>query len=33
VKIKGQSSEKIEGLLGYASEEEIIHRDNLVLSE
>lgn len=32
VKIKGQSSEKIEALLGYAGEEEIIHRDNLVLS-
>jgi glutamate 5-kinase len=32
-KIKGQSSENIENLLGYASEEEIIHRDNLILSD
>lgn len=31
--IKGQSSEKIEDLLGYVGEEEIIHRDNLILSE
>lgn len=31
-KIKGQGSEKIEALLAYAGEEEIIHRDNLILS-
>ena len=30
-KIKGQSSEKFETLLGYVDEEELIHRDNLVL--
>lgn len=30
-KIKGQSSEKFEALLGYVDEEELIHRDNLVL--
>ena len=30
-KLKGQSSRKIEQLLGYAGEEEVIHRDNLVL--
>jgi glutamate 5-kinase len=30
-KLKGSSSKKIEQLLGYAGEEEIIHRDNLVL--
>ena len=29
----GKSSDKIEQLLGYAGEEEIIHRDNLILSE
>jgi len=28
----GQSSERIEALLGYSGDEEIIHRDNLVLS-
>jgi glutamate 5-kinase len=32
-KIKGRSSEQIEELLGYAGEEEIIHRDNLILSD
>ena len=32
-KIKGQSSENIEALLGYAGEEEIIHRDNLILKD
>ena len=32
-KIKGQSSENTEALLGYAGEEEIIHRDNLILSD
>jgi glutamate 5-kinase len=32
-KIKGQSSENIENLLGYAGEEEIIHRDNLILDD
>lgn len=32
-KIKGQSSDNIERLLGYAGEEEIIHRDNLILSD
>ncbi len=31
-KLQGQSSEKIESLLGYAGEEEIIHRDNLILT-
>lgn len=30
-RIKGQASEKIEGLLGYVDEPELIHRDNLVL--
>jgi len=30
-KIKGQTSQKIEGLLGYVDEAELIHRDNLVL--
>ncbi|MEO0443740.1 MAG: glutamate 5-kinase [Pseudomonadota bacterium] len=30
-KIKGQSSDQIESLLGYQNEEEMIHRDNLVL--
>ena len=30
-RIKGQGSEKIEGLLGYVDEPELIHRDNLVL--
>ncbi len=33
VKIQGQGSEKIESLLGYAGEAEIIHRDNLILSD
>ncbi|GJM14402.1 MAG: glutamate 5-kinase [Pseudohongiella sp.] len=32
-KIKGQSSEHIEELLGYAGDDEIIHRDNLILSD
>jgi glutamate 5-kinase len=32
-KIKGRSSENIETLLGYAGEEEIIHRDNLILGD
>lgn len=31
--LKGQGSENIEQLLGYAGEEEVVHRDNLVLSE
>ena len=30
--IKGQPSERIESLLGYVDESELIHRDNLVLS-
>ncbi|MCF6323031.1 MAG: glutamate 5-kinase [Gammaproteobacteria bacterium] len=30
-KIRGQSSEQIEALLGYVDEAELIHRDNLVL--
>ena len=30
-KILGQSSDKIETLLGYVDEEEIVHRDNMVL--
>ena len=29
--IRGKASEKIVGLLGYSGDEEIIHRDNLVL--
>ena len=31
-KIQGQPSEKIEALLGYVDESELIHRDNLVLT-
>lgn len=31
-KLQGQSSDKIAEILGYAGEEEIIHRDNLILS-
>jgi len=31
LKLKGQSSEKIEAILGYVGEPELIHRDNLVL--
>ncbi|MDZ4261401.1 MAG: glutamate 5-kinase [Pseudomonadota bacterium] len=31
-KIKGQASERIESLLGYVDEAELIHRDNLVLT-
>ncbi len=31
-KIKGQASERIESLLGYVDEPELIHRDNLVLT-
>ncbi len=30
-KIKGKSSEKFEGILGYVDDAELIHRDNLVL--
>ena len=30
-KLKGQPSEKIESILGYVDEAELIHRDNLVL--
>lgn len=30
--LRGQSSEKIESILGYGGDEEIIHRDNLLLS-
>ncbi|MNR49210.1 Glutamate 5-kinase [compost metagenome] len=30
-KIIGQSSEAIEGVLGYMAEPELIHRDNLIL--
>jgi len=29
--IKGQTTEKLESILGYVDEEELIHRDNLVL--
>jgi glutamate 5-kinase len=29
--IKGQPSQKIEALIGYVDEPELIHRDNLVL--
>ena len=32
-KLLGHSSERIEELIGYIGEEEIIHRDNLILSE
>lgn len=32
IKLQGQSSDRIEELLGYAGEMEIIHRDNLILS-
>jgi len=32
-KLQGNSSGKIEQLLGYAGEEEVIHRDNLILLE
>jgi glutamate 5-kinase len=32
-KLKGQSSDRIEQLLGYVGEEEVIHRDNLVISD
>lgn len=31
-KMAGQSSDKIEALLGYVGDEEVIHRDNLILS-
>ncbi|MCG8414807.1 MAG: glutamate 5-kinase, partial [Pseudomonadales bacterium] len=31
-KLRGQSSDKIEELLGFVGEEEIIHRDNLILT-
>ncbi len=31
--LKGQSSDRIEALLGYAGEEEVIHRDNLILAD
>ena len=30
-KIKGETSEKFENILGYVDEAELIHRDNLVL--
>lgn len=30
-KIKGETSEKFESILGYVDEAELIHRDNLVL--
>jgi glutamate 5-kinase len=30
-KIAGQSSDRIEGLLGYVDEEEVVHRDNMVV--
>ena len=30
-KVKGQASEKIESILGYVDEPELIHRDNLIL--
>jgi glutamate 5-kinase len=32
-RLKGQSSDKIIELLGYAGDDEIIHRDNLILIE
>lgn len=31
--IKGRSSSQIESLLGYAGEEEIIHRDNMIIAD
>src|SRR5690606_28216965 len=31
LKVSGQNSHRIEALLGYQGEEELIHRDNLVL--
>lgn len=31
-KIKGANTQEVEGILGYLSEEEVIHRNNLVLS-
>jgi glutamate 5-kinase len=30
--LQGQSSERIEEILGYSGDAEIIHRDNLILS-
>lgn len=32
-RLMGKSSERIVELLGYAGDDEIIHRDNLILSE
>ncbi|MCH7672102.1 MAG: glutamate 5-kinase, partial [Proteobacteria bacterium] len=32
-KLKGVSSDKIGQLLGYVGEEEVIHRDNMVISD
>ncbi len=32
-RIKGRGSQEIEGLLGYVDEPELIHRDNLVLTD
>lgn len=32
-KLAGQPSERIESLLGYVGEDEVIHRDNLILSD
>jgi glutamate 5-kinase len=31
-RIKGQSTESISGILGYREDDELIHRDNLVIS-
>ena len=32
LKLQGKSSSRIEELLGYVGEAEIIHRDNMILS-
>lgn len=32
-KLKGQGSDRFESLLGYAGDEEVIHRDNMVLAD
>ena len=31
LRIKGQPSSRIQGILGYRDEEEVVHRDNMVL--
>jgi len=32
MKLIGQSSDKIESILGYIDEEELIHRDNMIIT-